>query len=1214
MATLEARADLEEGVRAAAVDYYKQALDQLAKTQEQIARGAEHTRVTNQAPQLLEGTREKLSAPPASPDVSAPESATVAQIEQLRAGAEAELTTLRELVEKLRAESTRRAERQSLVSEQIARAGHALDAISDELKAPPSETEAPEVSTARLVQAKARRSALRVEVATLEKELASYEARRELLPARIDWALRRESVAEKAVAAWQSLAAERRRVEAEQAARDAEKRLREEAAAKVPQLLELAVENQRLAAVRAGEDGLSARLATVGTELSAAKERLARLRESFRRVRRKARVAGLTNAMGQLLRKRLEELPSASALRRGSALRQDQISDVQYKLILREEERAEAGDVERRLEATLAPLAPQERTRIQGVVRELLTTRRDLLDALIRDSTLIFNRLVDLDQTDRLLIEGTQEYRSYLEERILWVRSVSGSAVPSPPDALRAVGWLLGAGAWPEAVRTTGREFKRLTLEGVTWILLVVLLVALYPWCKRAAARTAESIWKPGNDAFPHTLKALLLSLVMALPLPLLVWGVGWWLAAPADQVKIGLAVGAGFKQAAMALLALELMRQVLRDRGLGDVHFRWRSTGIKHLRLHLRWFIPTVFFTTLVVESLDAAHDPSHSESLGRVAFLVGVLALAVFVQRVLRPAGPVFAIYLQRNKGGWIDRARYLWYPLGVGLPLVLGLLAIQGYYYSAQHLFVRLQTSLWLVLCLILVNALLLRWLRLTRSRLVLQQIATQEAAAVAAEAARKSAAEAAAAKAAEDAAKAAEEAGGSELTGAADSPTINSLDVPTPRASGGVRSTGRLRKDAVTHARIMAAQQRETRGGGESALLLDFEEEIDHAAISTQLQRLFRAVTALTVMLGLLVIWADVMPALKRLDQVQVWPSFSYVDASAEERQYTLDERDPVAGEESEAAGPSSAEPLGGMPALPTGTAPAKASSIPARVSLADVVLALIIFMFTIMATKNVPGLLEFLLLERVAMDAGSRYAFSTIASYMIVFVGITAGFGVVGFRWDSVQWLAAALTFGLAFGLQAIFANFVSGLIILFERPVSLGDWVTVDDVTGIVTRIRIRATTITDLDRRELIVPNKAFVTGNIVNWALSDSILRLVLPVGVAYGSDTTKTRDLLLKIAKANPRVLDDPAPRGLFRSFGADSLEFELHAYVDHPIQAWDVRHELLEAINAEFAAGGLEIAFPQHDLHLRSADPDVLKQLGAVATTRAKADET
>jgi len=99
-----------------------------------------------------------------------------------------------------------------------------------------------------------------------------------------------------------------------------------------------------------------------------------------------------------------------------------------------------------------------------------------------------------------------------------------------------------------------------------------------------------------------------------------------------------------------------------------------------------------------------------------------------------------------------------------------------------------------------------------------------------------------------------------------------------------------------------------------------------------------------------------------------------------------------------------------------------------------------------------------------------------------------------------------------------------------------------------------------------------------------------------------------------LLLKIAKANPRVLDDPAPRGLFRSFGADSLEFELHAYVDHPIQAWDVRHELLEAINAEFAAGGLEIAFPQHDLHLRSADPDVLKQLGAVATTRAKADET
>ena len=137
-------------------------------------------------------------------------------------------------------------------------------------------------------------------------------------------------------------------------------------------------------------------------------------------------------------------------------------------------------------------------------------------------------------------------------------------------------------------------------------------------------------------------------------------------------------------------------------------------------------------------------------------------------------------------------------------------------------------------------------------------------------------------------------------------------------------------------------------------------------------------------------------------------------------------------------------------------------------------------------------------------------------------------GIVVVFTLLGIGWSQVQWLVAAVTVGLGFGLQEIFANFVSGLILLFERPIRIGDTVTVGGVAGNVSRIRTRATTITDWGRKELIIPNKEFVTGQVVNWSLSDQLLRLVIKVGIAYGSDTHLARDILMRVAKANERVL--------------------------------------------------------------------------------------
>jgi potassium efflux system protein len=149
----------------------------------------------------------------------------------------------------------------------------------------------------------------------------------------------------------------------------------------------------------------------------------------------------------------------------------------------------------------------------------------------------------------------------------------------------------------------------------------------------------------------------------------------------------------------------------------------------------------------------------------------------------------------------------------------------------------------------------------------------------------------------------------------------------------------------------------------------------------------------------------------------------------------------------------------------------------------------------------------------------------------------------------------------------------------------------------VGGVTGTVMRIRMRATTIEDWDRKELVVPNKEFITNQLVNWTLGDSILRVIVKVGIAYGSDTVKATKLLYEVAAGNPKVLDDPAPRVVFQEFGDSSLNFELRFFVGNPETVRVIPHEMNMAIDAAFRAAGIEIAFPQRDIHIRSVTHDL-----------------
>lgn len=343
-----------------------------------------------------------------------------------------------------------------------------------------------------------------------------------------------------------------------------------------------------------------------------------------------------------------------------------------------------------------------------------------------------------------------------------------------------------------------------------------------------------------------------------------------------------------------------------------------------------------------------------------------------------------------------------------------------------------------------------------------------------------------------------------------------------------------------------------------------------EELDFQEIGDQLNRLLRGCAAVTCLLGASIIWADMVPALMFFDRVELWQSTQVVTQTVP---------------------------------LEDGTEGTSTSTEIVRITLADALFGVLALAATIMAARNIPGLLNVTIFERLPIDFGTRYALTAVSRYVISLVGIVTAFYLVGITWSSVQWLVAAMTVGLGFGLQEIFANFVSGLIILTERPVRVGDMVTVGGVTGKVTRVQIRATTITDFDRRELVVPNKRFITEDVINWTLSDPITRVVLPVGIAYDCEPQVAREQLLRVAAENPLVLSEPEPTAIFMGFGDSTLDLELRVFIVGRDNLFQVRDELNRAINTAFKAASLEIAYPQRDLHIRSVSTKVLPTAAA-----------
>ena len=1071
-AALEARlkevgaaTSLDEETRATLVETLNQALGNLEAIKASKANTESYIQARKAAPEQTTAIRAKLESDRES-DTEVTVTATVDSpfdvIEGELLQEKANLAAVEAKLADLETQLETGKNRPVAVQQQLLQARQDKDDIEAKLKleAPPDQL--PWLTEARHWSLTTREVALRSELGMLDQELLSTPMRIDLLEAQRDQASHTVKRVAARVKMLEELSSRQGHVEAEQA--------REEAAVAVSDAAGKHALVQGLAEMNAE---LTEELATLAASLrkgsasdDAIDKEADRIEDYFRGAREKLEIAGLSEVVGEVLREQRQNLPDTRELRRKISKIEKDNARAALRQIQHSTEYKGLRDLDEFVKARTADLETAEAAAISADIRGLAESRRTLLDNALNLDKSYLRSLAEMSTSYLRLLKITLDYDEFLDENLLWIRSAPMPGLATLKALPGQFGLLFSPARWLEVAETL---FARMAQSPFFLLVLAVVGWLLWKarWLHNLLTATGIQVGKPTLDRFSYTLKALGLTVLLAVPWPLLVWIMGWELGASDDVTPFPRLVSIALMTLAPAFFYVQFFSVMCLPDGVAAKHFRWPHPVPE--RLHRGFvflkmtFLPAIFFAVITIfDEQKAFHG-----ALERLAMMIALAVLAVFFYRVMN--------LLVRESIGSMVRMRYLWLALTVVTPLSLAVLAFLGYFYTAGTLGFSLMQTLWFVFGLIVFHQVIVRWLLLVQRRLALHAVRERM------RAAREE-------KAPVD----------SEMEG-----------MPVP----------------------------------------EDEPEIDLVAMSEESTKLLNTVLVIIGIVGFWVIWSDVLPAFNILNEVTLWHHAVT-----------------VAGEQSMAP-----------------------------VTLADIGLALLIVVATFVAMKRFPSLLEILLLQRVRMTAGSRYAITTLTTYAIVGVGLIAFFNVIGADWSKVQWLFAALSVGIGFGLQEIVANFISGIIILFERPIRVGDVVTIGDTDGVVTRIQIRATTIRTWDRQELLVPNKEFITGRLLNWSLSDQTTRIKVPVGVAYGSDVEKAMLLMDEAAAANPNVLAEPNPSIVFDAFGDNALNLVLRCFVDSQDVRMTTLTQLHQAINKSFNEAGISISFPQRDVHLDTLKP-------------------
>ncbi|MGB5744192.1 MAG: mechanosensitive ion channel domain-containing protein [Sedimenticolaceae bacterium] len=1072
---LESSSDVDEATKTAAAEMYRKAISNLeiARSQEEAA--ARFQAAIESAPKETHRLREELArkkesagtTPPAFDGMGLDE--LVQRLQQEQANLAAVEAKLGEFETELKKET----DRPDAIRALLAEANSKKTQTEADLAMGASGAEPAQITQARQALRKTELESLRTQTLMLDQELLSQGVRIGLLEAQRDLTEFSVRSLRSTVAALESSANAARQRQAD-LAKDQAQVAKREAAGKHPLVQQLADRNASLSETL---NPLAAKLEGLNALDTRAIRQAAEIEQRLSDAQQKIEIAGLSQALGQLLMEESRSLPDTRVFNRQAAEREREIAEISLARLQLREERRSLRNIDDYVADLTQALPETAATSIRSELSGLASQRRDLIDQAIDIEDAYLRALGELDFAEGRVLDVVTRYEAFLAEHLLWVRTSPPAGLTSMRAIPGQAGRLLSPREWAGIIEILGQRLPR-----SPYLAGAALLFALVLWNLRRLYGTLKStganIGRLSKDRLRDTFHALVLILLLATPIPLLLFTLGRELSSAIEASQFAKAVGHALEVIAPLLFSLQALRIFLRPGSVAAAHFHWSAKALEKISHDLRWFIPAVVLSGFVTIAATLGDPDNLGSGLGRLAFVVMMGVLALFFFRLSRPGGGILWLFFTPEEHHRLLRLRPLWSALLVLPPVAATVVALLGFLYTGATLIHYILRTHWFLLILLVTHQFVYRWLLLNRQRLALK--------------------------------------------------------------------AARARRDALRQAR--AAREEGSEGSDGMDFSVD-EGEVDLIALDKDSRRLLNAVFVLASLAGAWLIWREVLPAFSFFDETTLWTYTSNVDGAAK--------------------------------------------LVP--ITLADLLSALLIILLTLLAVRRLPSLLEIAVLQRLDMTPAGRYTATTLATYTIVAIGTAVVFSALGGSWSEIQWIFAALGVGIGFGLQEIVANFISGLIILFERPIRVGDVVTVGDTDGVVTKIRIRATTIRNWDRKELLVPNKEFITQRLLNWSLSDQLTRLVIDVGIDYGGDVERALLLLEEAARENPRVLDEPPPFVTFENFGDNALTLSLKCFVESTEHRLTIMTELRLAINQQFKAAGIVIAFPQRDVHLDTTRP-------------------
>lgn len=708
--------------------------------------------------------------------------------------------------------------------------------------------------------------------------------------------------------------------------------------------------------------------------------------------------------------------------------------------------------------------------------RRLIREQAELLKTLISGCDSIILELTKLKISNKQLISAIDDVNDAAHRYFFWVADVNPINTSYPMQLAKDVGLFVFSIDTLSQLYHAGLELVQTPQSLILLIFALALVVAYFKGKIKYHSyleRASNRVGKVTQDSFSITLRVVVYSLLMALPIPIL-WGIiGYSLQADWDY-PVAVALGYGINAAAPILWVFIISAQFSSPNGLFTTHFGWPENRVRSAMKYYQLSVWVVIPLVTLVMSFDQYNNRQFASTIGRLGFILLCFTLVFMTNSIHRAGVP---LYIDKKGSGDNLFSRILWIIL-LSAPWVAIVAACLGYLSTAQALLGRLEASVVIWFSLLVVYFMIRRWMWIQKRRIEFER-------------AKQKRLERLAQRSKND-----EESN--------QNPPVNNI------------------ADNID------------------------EPIIDLDVISAQSLHLVRSIIVMIALISMILLWSELHSAFAFMENIKLWGSKSVING-IEVEQY---------------------------------------------ITLSSVFIAVLVMMITVQLVKNLPALLELGILQHLELTPGTGYAISTVTKYLILMIGCMAAFSFVGIDWSKIQWLIAALGVGLGFGLQEIFANFISGLIMLFEKPVRIGDTVTIRDLTGTITKINTRATTIVDWDRKEIVMPNKAFITEQLVNWSLSDPITRIVLTVPATINADSNLIINILKDVAKKCEHVLDDPEPQAFLVDIQEGIQLYELRVFASEMSYRMPIRSDIQQLIIAEYRKHDLKLPFPPLQTNLEA----------------------